>query len=192
MALKNFREYLNSKGKTIENPNDIMSYQGDKPPIAPEKYATHGKNYAFSAALTGKPLDYQAKTISVSKDKDDEAGMGFFGTPGIDYTDTRTNVVDFSELKEHCGCEKKKAPFVVAYSSGAFHPDPIQAIKYIVYLTNENEHILKALMHEARKSGCLEKYTDYLTRFPETYRSLGKKYGNEDGMNQLIQKMSTY
>ena len=191
MALTNFREYLNSKGKTTEKAEDIMDLKLDKSPDAPEKYATHGKNYAFSTALDSKPLPYQAKTINVFQGKDDESGLGFFGTPGIDYTDTRTNIVNFSELKEHCGCESKKAPFVVAYSSGSFHPDPIQAIKYIVYLTNENENILKALMHEARKMGCLEKYTDYLTKFPEVYRSLGKRYGSDDGIQHLAQKIGS-
>jgi len=187
MALINIKEYLNNKGKTIEKPSDIMTAKTDSPPKAPAKYATHGKNYAFSAALDDQPLPYAADTIDSQNGED---GLGFFGTPNIDFTNTKTNVVNFSELKEHCGCEKKKAPFVVAYASGAYHPDPIQAIKYIVYLTNENENILKALMHEARKTGCLQKYTDYLTKFPETYRSLGSRFQGDEGVNELMSRLS--
>lgn len=192
MALINIKEYMNNKGKTIEKASDIVSQKLDAPPKSPEKNVTHGKNYGFSAALDSNPLPYVATGIDVDQGKDDQAGLGFFGTPSIDYTDTRKNIVDFAELKEHCGCEKKKAPFVVAYSAGSYHPDPIQAIKYIVYLTNENENILKALMHEARKTGCLQKYTDYLTRFPETYRSLGQKYQGEDGVTELMSRMARY
>jgi hypothetical protein len=39
--------------------------------------------------------------------------------------------------------------------------------------------------------GCLEKYTDYLTKFPEVYRSLGKRYGSDDGIQHLAQKIGS-
>lgn len=75
-------------------------------------------------------------------------------------------------ILEHCGCENKKAPHVVAYSVGAYHPDPIQAINYVVYLTNENQNILRALMMEAKRHGCLNKYVNQLLLYPETYQAL--------------------
>jgi len=186
MGLLKINEYLNAKGKTDEKAVDIMKYQGEKPKDKPAKYATSGKNYAFSAARTEEPIPYVAKTI---KPKDQE-GLGSIGTPGIDFEKTRTNVVNVSELHEHCGCEKKKAPMVVAYSSGAYHPDPIQAIKYIVYLTNENENILKALMHEAKKSGCLKKYTDFLYNMPELYQTMSEKLSDEEGHNRFMRRLS--
>lgn len=188
MSIIKFQEYLNSKGKTIEKAGDILKPEMNKIPEKPSKYITKGKNYSFGAALNKEPNPYISKGISVSQGEDDEMGLGSLGTPNTDYSDTKSDVDSVSEINEHCGCEKKKAPFVVAYSSGSFHPDPIQAIKYIVYLTNENENILKALMHEARKTGCLNKYTDYLTRTPELYQSLQKKM-QDQGAESIMQKL---
>jgi hypothetical protein len=175
MPLIRIKEYIDTNKKTIEKPIDITKQVLKSPPNSPEKNKTSGKNYGFSAAMDAKPLDYQAKKIVVAQKKDDEWGLGSFGTPGIDYEKTRKNIVDFSELKEHCGCEKKVAPFVVAYSSGSFHPDPIQAIKYIVYLTNENDNLLKALMQEAKSRGCLHKYMKHLVKYPEMQKYMVQK-----------------
>jgi hypothetical protein len=168
MSLIKIQEYLDNKGKTIEKPKELLSDKVPPAPTHPDKDKTSGKNYGFSAALNNKKLPYVAKTIKIPKTKvDDEKGLGSMGTPDVDFDKSIKNIVDFSEIKEHCGCEDKKAPFVVAYSSGAYHPDPIQAIKYIVYLTNENDNILKALMKEAQRRGCLHKYMQYLSQHPD-------------------------
>lgn len=188
MALMTIQEYINSQGKTIEKALSTKSPSTDKPPARPEKNQTKGKNYSFPAASDKQPNPYLATTIKMPKKDDDAMGLGDLGTPDTDYSATSKDVDSVSELKEHCGCEKKKAPFVVAYSSGAYHPDPIQAIKYIVYLTNENENILKALMHEARKTGCLKKYTDYLTKAPELYQSLQDRIAN-DGPEMVLHRI---
>lgn len=188
MALMTIQEYIDFKGKTMEKPLDSMDSKMDKTPATPEKYVTKGKNYSFPAALDKKPNPYISSNMKTSQKADDQVGLGDLGTPDTDFTQSKSDVSAVSELKEHCGCEKKKAPFVVAYSSGSYHPDPIQAIKYIVYLTNENENILKALMHEARKSGCLRKYTDYLLRTPELYQSLQDRVAN-DGPESLLQRI---
>jgi hypothetical protein len=188
MAMLTIQEYLNAQGKTIEKPYNILDNKVPQSPNAPAKNLKKGKTYSFPAALDSKPNPYISSTIKIDAKKDDQKGLASFGTPGIDFEAKEKPPEAVSQLDEHCGCEKKKAPFVVAYSSGAYHPDPIQAIKYIVYLTNENDNILKALMHEARKMGCLGKYTDYLTRTPELYKSLQKKASNE-GPDAILHKM---
>ncbi len=160
MALLNIKEYLNNKGKTIEKPSDILNQKMDKAPDAPKKAAD--KTCKFPAELQSAPLPYKLNKKEL-KVKDSE-GLGDIGTPGVDFSAKSKDVDSVTQLKEHCGCEKKKAPFVVAYSSGAYHPDPIQAIKYIVYLTNENDNILKALMHEAKKKGCINKYANWISK----------------------------
>lgn len=187
MPLMTIQEYINASGKTIEKPTDIMSMKMEKPPVSPEANKAKGKTYSFPTTISKKPNPYIASTIKTSQKPDEEVGLADLGTPDMDYTDNQ-EVDAVSQLKEHCGCEKKKAPFVVAYSSGAYHPDPIQAIKYIVYLTNENENILKALMHEARKTGCLKKYTDYLTKSPELYQSLQDRIAN-DGPETVLNRI---
>jgi hypothetical protein len=158
MVRKTFLEYLNGKGKTIEKAVDIEDLKQEKPPAAPENY--EDAVVKFPAQIKTKPNDYTAKQTKV---KDNE-GLGDLGTPNVKF-DAKSPVVDkVTEIKEHCGCEKKKAPFVVAYSSGSYHPDPIQAIKYIVYLTNENDNLLSALMKEAKDTGCLNKYANWIDR----------------------------
>lgn len=85
------------------------------------------------------------------------------------------------QINEHCGCENKKAPHVVAYSVGAFHPDPIQAINYVTYLANENKNLLHALVMEAKRVGCLKKIVSELLSFPETYKTLAEAMGGKEG-----------
>ena len=164
MAILTIQEYLNSKGKTIEKAETYPDCNIPEAPKTPQKAVTKGKSYNFPAALKGSPNPYISKEIRMGQEKDDEMGLGFLKSPGMDVSQKpETNAAN--QLKEHCGCEEKKAPHVVAYASGAYHPDPIQAIKYIVYLTNENENILKALMHEAKRVGCLDKYANIINKF---------------------------
>lgn len=188
MAILTIKEYLNGQGKTIEKATNISDPKLPKAPLAPTKPLSKGKTYSFPASLDASPNPYIAKSINVGQKPDDETGLGDLASPGMHHEDAEKSPEMVSQLKEHCGCESKKAPFVVAYTSGAYHPDPIQAIKYIVYITNENENILKALMHEARKAGCLKKYTDYLMKSPELYQSLHDKV-QTDGLDSIMQRM---
>jgi len=84
-------------------------------------------------------------------------------------------------LNEHCGCENKKAPHVVAYSVGAFHPDPIQAIRYVTYLANENVNLRHALVREAKRAGCAATLLGELLQLPESYTALAKLIDSEQG-----------
>lgn len=93
-------------------------------------------------------------------------------------------------LVEHCGCEDKKAPHVVAYSVGAYHPDPIQAINYVVYLTNENNNILRALMLEAKRRGCLDKYVHQMLQYPETYKALVEAMSDKREGNSVSTRLT--
>jgi len=93
-------------------------------------------------------------------------------------------------LNEHCGCEDKKAPHVVAYSIGAFHPDPIQAIKYVTYLANENAHLRRALIREAKRVGCVDKLLGEMLLMPETLTALAEALNGPDGesLERRLQK----
>ena len=84
-------------------------------------------------------------------------------------------------LNEHCGCENKKAPHVVAYSVGAFHPDPIQAIRYVTYLANENVNLRHALVREAKRAGCAAGLLGELLQLPESYVALAKLLDSKQG-----------
>src|SRR5262252_3036523 len=76
------------------------------------------------------------------------------------------------QMTEHCGCEDKEIPHVVAYTSGPYHPDPIQAIKYIAFLANENSNIMRALLREVKRVGCVDKLVEGLLTIPETYSEI--------------------
>ena len=187
-----FLEYLNAKGKLQEKPITAINadYEGPEEK-APEKNETDDLGYKAPKAAKSSPTPYSAgKSTNVNK-KDMEKGLANVGD--------KDNVIEFPELgkmnneefitftkglptdqfvkimNEHCGCEKKSAPMVVAYSSGAYHPDPIQAIKYISYLTNENENLLRALIHETKRIGGLQKLCDRLMDYSDFYEVLKTK-----------------
>jgi hypothetical protein len=95
------------------------------------------------------------------------------------------------QLKEHCGCEDKEIPHVVAYTSGPYHPDPIQAIKYVAYLANENEHLMRALLRETRQLGCVDKLVEGLLGIPETYIEIVHRMTVDPGVsNQIVRAMN--
>lgn len=185
-----FLEYLNAKGKLQEKPITAVNADYEGPDEKnPEPNETDDLGYKVPKPIKKTPTAYAPKA-DVSK-KDLEKGLANVGD--------KDNVIKFPELgkmsneqfinftkgmpteefvkvmNEHCGCEKKSAPMVVAYSSGAYHPDPIQAINYVSYLANENENLLRALIHETKRIGGLEKLCDRLMDYNEFYEVLKTK-----------------
>jgi len=95
------------------------------------------------------------------------------------------------QLKEHCGCEDKEIPHVIAYTSGPYHPDPIQAIKYVAFLASENENIMRALLREARQLGCVDSLVEGLLAIPETYIEIVHRMTVDPGVsNQIVRAMN--
>jgi len=198
-----FLEYLNAKGKLQEKPITAINadYEGpeEKNP-APNEISDMG--YKVPKPVKKVPTGYYPKP-NISK-KDIEKGLGNIGD--------QDNVIEFPELgkmnneqfvnftknmpteefvktmNEHCGCEKKSAPMVVAYSLGAYHPDPIQAIKYVSYLANENENILRALIHESKRIGGLERLCEKLMDYSEFYEVLKTKI-DDNNMFESVKKV---
>lgn len=190
-----FLEYLNAKGKLQEKPITAINadYEGPEEKN-PEPNETDDLGYKVPKAVKKTPTAYAPKA-DVSK-KDLEKGLANVGD--------KDNVINFPELgkmsneqfvnftkgmpteefvkimNEHCGCEKKSAPMVVAYSSGAYHPDPIQAIRYVSYLANENENLLRALIHESKRVGGLEKLCERLMDYSEFYEVLKNKIDDKE------------
>ena len=75
----------------------------------------------------------------------------------------------------------KKAPHVVAYAAGAFHPDPIQAIRYVSYLANENVNLRRALVREMNRAGCSKELLQELLQLPESFGTLAGIITSEHG-----------
>lgn len=185
-----FLEYLNAKGKMQEKPKTdvVPDYEGPEEK-APEPNETDDLGYKAPKAFKKSPTPYAPK--SDIKEKELEKGVAYAGDKDMvvkfpelgkmsneQFINTTKDLSteDFIKvMNEHCGCEKKSAPMVVAYSSGAYHPDPIQAIRYVSYLTNENENLLRALIHENKKFGGLEKLCERLMDYSEFYEVLKTK-----------------
>jgi hypothetical protein len=62
---------------------------------------------------------------------------------------------------------KAKAPMVLSESGNSFHPDPIQAIKYVSYLANSSNNYRKALIAEMKATGGLTKLQEELNSLPK-------------------------
>lgn len=189
-----FLEYLNAKGKLQEKPATAINADYEGPDEKnPEPNETDDLGYKVPKAIKKNPTAYAPKA-NINK-KDLEKGLANVGD--------EDNIIEFPELgkmnneqfvnftkgmpteefvkimNEHCGCEKKSAPMVVAYSSGAYHPDPIQAIRYVSYLANENENLLRALIHESKRVGGLEKLCERLMDYSEFYEVLKDKINDK-------------
>ena len=176
----NYEKTLADKTKIPDNPK------------APEK--NNNKNLGYDAPKPAKasPNPYMPSEKQPSE-KEREKGLGNLGD--------KDNILNFTELKEldnnsfleatknlstkdfvnkmineHCGCENDVAPHVVSYYAGAGHPDPIQAIQYLVYVMNKNPHIMRALMHEARRKGCFGKMCKTMMKFPEFGKVMDGSY----------------
>ena len=164
--------------KTLADKTKIPTY-----PKTPEKNINKNLGYDVPKPVKSSPNPYMAGNKQPSS-KELDKGLGNVGD--------KDNVLGFNELtsmdnesfieatknlstkdfinnmvSEHCGCENDVAPHVVSYYAGAGHPDPIQAIQYLVYVMDKNPHILRALVHEARRKGCFGKMCKAMMKFPE-------------------------
>ena len=179
----------------VSKHNYEKNISGNKVPLkempkSPEKNITKNLGYDAPKSVRTNPNPYTANAKQPSS-KELEKGLGNLGD--------KENIVSFKELanlnndsfieatknlstkdfinsmtNEHCGCEDDVAPHVVSYYAGAGHPDPIQAIQYLVYVMDKNPHILRALVHEARRNGCFGKMCKAMKKFPEF-----EQYANE-------------
>lgn len=173
--------------KTLADKNNIPSV----PPKSPEKYVSKNLGYNAPKSVRLSPNPYSAPFKQPSA-KELEKGLANIGD--------KHNIVDFKELNnesfiketknlstkdfinsmvnEHCGCENEIAPHITSYYAGNSHPDPIQAVQYLVYVMNKNPHILRALVHEARRSGCFGKMCKAMSKFPEFHKEI--EHGEKD------------
>ena len=176
--------------KTLADKTKIPTY-----PKTPEKNINKNLGYDVPKPVKASPNPYMA-TAKQPSAKELEKGLGNIGD--------KNNVLGFNELtsldnesfieatknlstkdfinnmvNEHCGCENDVAPHVVSYYAGAGHPDPIQAIQYLVYVMDKNPHILRALMHEARRKGCFGKMCKAMMKFPE-FNEIASMHHDED------------
>lgn len=180
----------NNYEKTLSDKNNIPS----SPPKSPEKYVFKNLGYNAPKPVKVSPNPYSAPLKQPSV-KEMEKGLANIGD--------KYNIVDFKELteldnesfiketknlstkdfinsmvNEHCGCESEIAPHITSYYAGNSHPDPIQAVQYLVYVMNKNPHILRALVHETRRSGCFGKMCKAMSKFPEFHKEI--EHGERD------------
>ena len=105
------------------------------------------------------PGDKKARTVKVSKNSN--AGKYAVKEKTEDFLNRTRNLStsDFVKnmLNEHCGCERLGPRPIVAYQIGKQMPDPIQTVNYLCDIMKENDHILRALVHEAKRQNFLEK-----------------------------------
>ena len=188
-----------TKGKNWEVPNvgkkgTVAPYKGgnDK---APKKAEKGGFAHMGDKALVYEPGD----TVQGGKGKVSKTAQGVSGGKSVaswpkggpTTTESFLNktkdmsTAQFAKyvkknLTEHS--KNKKPPHVVAYAAGAFHPDPIQAIRYVAYLANENANLRNALIREANRSGCTEALVNDLLTIPEAFTALAKIADGKKGV----------
>lgn len=177
--MKTITEYLNSQGKTIELPSNILDQTKFNIPEKPEQNLVPGwdtpkdkretSDAMFAPKSPGKELPYVATTMKVK----DEQPLGELNTPGnlypteIETSNTFNSVKEIENIIGYHESIKQNAPKVLSESGKLYHPDPIQAIKYVVHLTNNSDDLLKAFITEAKNSGCLTKYAQSINELPK-------------------------
>jgi len=108
------------------------------------------------------PGDKKAPTVKVPKNSN--VGKYSVKETTEDFLNRTRNLstADFVKnmLNEHCGCEKLGPRPIIAYQIGKQMPDPISTVNYLCDVMKENHHILRALVHEAKRQGFLENILD--------------------------------
>jgi len=161
------KEYLDAKGKTIEKPEDLTANTKFNVPDAPEKAGVQGKDYAktkdkeklmMPPAQSGKPNPYIAKGMKVkdtqplgelNPDKfDTEIELGDSVQNGAWAPDDDDTPLEITKMLKNTKNLKENAPPVLSESGKPYHPDPIQAIKYVAFLAKENDFYYNTLVNE--------------------------------------------
>lgn len=82
------------------------------------------------------------------------------------------------QLNEECGmCGDSGIPMVTAFAKGKFHPNPLEAIKYVAHLAQENADIMEHLLHNLKDADVLGP----MMKKPETYGRLAEALDGEEG-----------
>lgn len=76
--------------------------------------------------------------------------------------------------------ENKTIPTIHAQETGNIIPDPIQAIKFISYLTNKNDKLMETLVVEIKRLGGLEKLVECALEYKDSYTQIAKSLTNEN------------
>ena len=175
--MKSIKEYLDAQGKTIESPKNILDQTKFSIPAKPEKNMVPGwdtpkdkkekDDNMFAPKAAGDVLPYVAKTLKIKEDQP----LGDINPDNLFPTefDVNTNLKNAKDIENIIGKNesiKEKAPFVLSESGKSYHPDPSQAIKYVMYLANNDENYLKSLVIEAKNTGCLLKIIDEINSLP--------------------------
>lgn len=176
--MKSIKEYLDAQGKTIESPKNILDQTKFSIPDKPQKNMVPGwdspkeqkekEDSMFAPKASGETLPYVAKTLKVKEDQP----LGDINPENLFPTefDVNTNLKNAKDIENIIGKNesiKQNAPSVLSESGKSYHPDPAQAIKYVMYLANNDKNYLKSLVVEAKNIGCLSKIIDEINSLPK-------------------------
>lgn len=104
------------------------------------------------------------------------------GVPQVGESIQGMNLLEVTQhvarLNEACGmCGDSNIPMVTAFAKGKFHPNPLEAIKYVAHLAQENSEIMEHLLHNLKDGDVLGP----LMKKPESYGRLAEMLDGEDG-----------
>jgi len=175
-------EFFDNKGKELSKPLDYMKPHDFNQPKTPEAALTPGKKQAgkeknmLPPKGSMKQLPYQAATMKNNGEKplgelnplnyptDLDIGEELYETPW-DYEEETPKAL--SQMIKESYDAKKNAPMVLSETGNAFHPDPIQSIKYVSYLANTSDNYLKTLVSELKSNGGLAKLQEEINSLPK-------------------------
>lgn len=87
-----------------------------------------------------------------------------------------TKDMSLSEFTQHmlqeCACETENLPKVTAMKRGGFHPNPVEAVKYVAALASKNDRVMESLVFEIKHQKALNQLLKQLLEHPETYDEL--------------------
>lgn len=175
-------EYLNAQGKLMDKPHDYMKPHEYMQPKTPEAAKNPGKKQAGKEKNMLPPkgstqqLPYHAATLNNNGEKplgelnplkyptDLDLGDELYETPW-GYEEEQPKPL--SQMIKESDEIKKHAPMVLSENGNAFHPDPVQAIKYVSYLAKSSDNYRKALIAEMKSNGGLAKLQEDINSLPK-------------------------
>ena len=142
-----------------------------------------GKNKDGMATLGDKKLVYEPDTKPGSSKlttsgKELPSPWAKNGTKALkESKEIKNNLVQYMRKLT----EDTSLPTVTAFESGNFRPNPNEAIRYVVALSNKSPKVLENFIYDAKRTGILGNLLETILDHPEAYMYLGQLLSDEKG-----------
>lgn len=189
------------KGKNWSTPD---TKDGEDKPYSAKDMKEKGYSNSSEKGFgyTGdKRLKYEPKTTEEYAEKDPKRTTSFpnekVSTPWEPNTEAFLKMTEDMSLSEFTNFLNKKMklenledlPKVYAHKEGNITPDPLQAIKYVSFLTSNNKSLMETLVAELKSKGCLGEFVKETMNYSEGINKISEALKEERVCKRFVRSV---